>query len=134
MDIKIAVGSSAPLYWQIVDQVCKAVAAGSLRPGDPLPSVRALAEQLVINPNTVARAYADLQREGMVESQRGRGLFVAARRAVLAPEERRRRLDVAIDALLHEVRLLGIPPAEVWGALRDKMPERAPTLVAGGQK
>ncbi len=121
MDIRIALGSSTPLYWQIVDQVCRAVADGGLRPGDPLPSVRALAERLVINPNTVARAYGDLQRAGVVEAQRGRGLFVSERRLVFSDEERRRRLDQALDVFLHETRLLNLSPADALEALREKL-------------
>ena len=130
MDISIALGGSTPIYWQIVDQVCRAVAEGALQTGDPLPSVRALAERLVINPNTVVRAYNELQREGVVEAQRGRGLFVAVRRPMLSAEERRRRLDLALDVFLHEVRLLNLSPAEVLEALSEKMSE----MTNGGRQ
>jgi GntR family transcriptional regulator len=76
LNIVINTGSATPIYKQITDQVRLAVATGKLAIGDQLPSVRALAEELVINPNTVARAYTDLAREGMIESRPGRGVFV----------------------------------------------------------
>ena len=79
--LHITPGSSAPIYQQIVSQVRHAIVAGSVTPGDILPSVRALAEQLLINPNTVAKAYADLSKDGLIEALPGRGLAVAPRRA-----------------------------------------------------
>lgn len=121
--IQISIGSSIPVYRQIADQVRRAVATGGLREGDQLPSVRALAEQLVINPNTVARAYADLAREGVVESQPGKGLYIAPRRQILAPAERRRRLQMALEAFLNEVALLDFPPEEIMELLRCKLAE-----------
>ena len=70
-------GDERPIYGQIADRVKFAVAGGALRPGDLVPSVRELSKQLVVNPNTVARAYRDLQTEGLLESVRGMGLQVA---------------------------------------------------------
>jgi GntR family transcriptional regulator len=129
VDIQIVTGSTTPIYWQIVDQVCKAVETGALVPGDALPSVRALAERLVVNPNTVARAYGDLVRDGVLDSQRGKGLYVAQRRQVFSDEERTRRLDQAIDVFLHEVRLLDLRPTDVLARLEQAM---ATTLAATG--
>src|SRR5271166_3367483 len=68
---------SRPIYGQIADRMKFAVAAGVLRPGDLVPSVRELSKQLVVNPNTVARAYRELQSEGLIETVRGMGLQVA---------------------------------------------------------
>ena len=78
--------SPVPIYEQIVAQVTFAVAAGSLRPGDFIPSVRDLANDLVINPNTVAKAFVELEEQGVVEARRGRGMVIAdeARRPVPA--------------------------------------------------
>lgn len=70
---QISIGSDSPIYRQLSEQVRLAVATGKLAMGDPLPSVRALAEELVINPNTVARAYAELARDGLIEARPGRG-------------------------------------------------------------
>ena len=88
-EISIATGSDVPIYRQIVDQVCRAIATGELAPGAQLPSVRALAEQLVINPNTVRKTYADLIREGILESHQGKGVFVARRRTVYTKDSGR---------------------------------------------
>ena len=77
LNLSIIPGNPAPIYRQISDQVRRAVGARALKVGDQMPSVRALAERLVINPNTVARAYAELARDGILDSQAGRGFFVA---------------------------------------------------------
>lgn len=120
---KITTGSNIPIYRQLADQVRMAVAGGSLNTGDQLPSVRALAEQLVINPNTVARSYADLVQEGVLESQAGKGLFVAARQQKFSHEERLRRLHLALDGLLGEVLFLDFTTNEILDALKQKLTE-----------
>src|SRR5262249_48216889 len=75
--VDLSTADERPIYSQIVDRVKFAVAGGALRSGDLVPSVRELSKQLVVNPNTVARAYRDLQAEGLLESVRGMGLQVA---------------------------------------------------------
>ncbi len=109
-----------PIYGQIADRVKFAVAGGALRPGELVPSVRELSKQLVVNPNTVARAYRDLQAEGLLESVRGMGLQVAegavdrcraARREIV-----RLRLRLAID----EARRARMEPAEVEALFREE--------------
>ena len=130
LELSIATGSSVPIYRQITDQVCLAIAAGQLAPGDPLPSVRAVAERLVVNPNTVARAYADLARDGRVVTQPGRGLTVAPRRQILTEEERRRRLDAALDEFVREVVLLDFGREEIGQRLADKLAEAMPQATA----
>src|SRR6478752_3497009 len=97
-DLSITTGNTVPIYRQIVDQICRAVATGQLAPGEQMPSVRVLAEQLVINPNTVARAYADLIREGVLEARKGKGVFAARRRPAFTKTERLRRLETPLDA------------------------------------
>ncbi|HOK65688.1 MAG TPA: GntR family transcriptional regulator [Anaerohalosphaeraceae bacterium] len=74
--VQISPGSKEPLYVQIASQISRAIALGHLRPGDKLPPVRKLAEELVINPNTVARAYLELEQQGFVASKTGSGTFV----------------------------------------------------------
>src|SRR5947209_18831489 len=106
-ELTITTGSTVPIYRQITGQGCRAVATGQLRPGEQVPSVRALAEQLVINPNTVARTYSDLIREGVLEAQRGKGVFVARRRAVFTKSERLRRIDASLEAFVNEGVYLG---------------------------
>ena len=75
-EIQITPGGASPIFRQIVDQVRLAAATGRLMAGDQLPSVRALAERLLVNPNTIAKAYGELSREGIIESQQGRGASV----------------------------------------------------------
>ena len=100
MRFQITPGSSASLYQQIIDQVQRAIAGGQIAVGDELPSVRQLAKELTINPNTVAKAYGRLVQEGFLHSQPGRGYVVAKRRCVYSKAERLRRLDVALDSLI----------------------------------
>jgi len=102
LHFEVHAGSPSPIYEQIEKQIRREVAAGRLPIGEQLPSVRALAEQLTVNPNTVARAYAELTAEGVIESQQGRGFFVAERRQILSKEERLRRLDEAARRFLDE--------------------------------
>jgi GntR family transcriptional regulator len=102
VQIQIVPNSSIPIFRQIADQVRRLVATGKLQKGDPVPSVRQLAKDLVINPNTVAKAYAELTRDGVLEGQQGRGLFVANRKSVYTKAERLRRLDEAIQRLIGE--------------------------------
>jgi GntR family transcriptional regulator len=86
------------------------IATGELEPGAQLPSVRGLAQQLTINPNTVAKAYAELTAEGWLESRQGLGLYVAPPRQRLSAAERDRRMNEAIQAFVHEVVALDYPP------------------------
>ncbi len=129
LELSIATGSSLPIYRQITDQVCLAIASGQLLPGDPLPSVRAVAERLVVNPNTVARAYADLARDGRVVTQPGRGLTVAPRRQILSEEERHRRLDAALDEFVRAVVFLDFGREEIGQRLAEKLAEAMPEKV-----
>ena len=100
--MKIEPGSHVPIYLQIADAVRAAVAAGVYRPGETLPSLRAMAIHLHVNPNTVQRAYDELEREGLVYSQRGRGIFVAqqgtASALSAAGDGVRRTLEEAVRA------------------------------------
>ncbi|SFW71862.1 GntR family transcriptional regulator [Luteibacter sp. UNCMF366Tsu5.1] len=110
LPIQIATGDPRPIGKQIVDAVRMRIATGELEPGARLPSVRGLAQQLTINPNTVAKAYAELTAEGWLESRQGLGLYVAPPRQRLSAAERDRRMDEAIQAFVHEVAALDYPP------------------------
>jgi GntR family transcriptional regulator len=122
-NIRITTGSGTPIYRQIVDQVRLAVATGALRPGDALPSVRGLAERLVINFNTVAKAYGELVRDGVLESLQAKGFFVAEKRQVYSEAERRRRLRQALDAFVQEAVFLDFSDDEIRQAVDDKLAE-----------
>ena len=117
----ITTGSATPIYRQIADQVRLAVARAKLDVDDQLPSVRGLAEELVINPNTVARAYAELAREGVIESRAGRGVFVIRKRKVFTREEGWRRLEPLIDGLIGEAMAMDFTAEEVEQAVKKKL-------------
>jgi GntR family transcriptional regulator len=120
LDLHISTGSGVPIYRQVMDQICRAISTGNLASGDQLPSVRALAEDLVINPNTVARAYGDLIREGILEARQGKGVFVARRRAVYTKAERLRRIEPYLESFLGQAVLLGFAPGEIRDLLEEK--------------
>jgi len=120
--IAIATGVGTPIYRQIGEQVRLAVATGVLAAGDPLPSVRALADQLVINANTVAKAYAELVRDRVVEARQGMGFFVAnKKRQIYSRGERLRRLHQAVDAFVHEAVFLDFTADEIRNAVDEKL-------------
>ena len=130
LDLLIIPGSGVPIFRQIVDQVRLAAATGRLAEGSPLPSVRRLAERLVINPNTVAKAYAELARERVIETQQGRGVYIAAPRQMYTKTERLRRLAPLLDALAVEGLSLGFSREELGEALRQKLA----SLPAGSRR
>ena len=111
--IHIITGGKVPIYRQVVDQIRSAIGSGSLAVGDPLPSVRALATELIVNPNTIAKAYSALVNDGVIESQRGRGYFVIQRREIFTKKERKLRLSEAINPFIAEAMTLGFDEAEV---------------------
>ncbi|MGG6461653.1 GntR family transcriptional regulator [Solilutibacter silvestris] len=111
--IQIATGDPRPIVRQIVDAVRMKIATDELASGDQLPSVRGLAQQLMINPNTVAKAYAELTTEGWLESRQGMGFYVALPRQRLSDVERERRLDDAVGRFINDVVPLGFAPEEV---------------------
>lgn len=115
----ISPASDIPIFRQLMQQIQGAVAAGKLRVGEQLPAVRTMAEALVINPNTVARSYQELIREGVLESRMGRGVFVAERRQVFSDAERARRLRQSAGQLCHEATLLDASLPEVRNLLEE---------------
>ena len=121
VEIRIATGSSVPIYRQIMDGLRQTIASGGLALGDQLPSVRSLAERLLLNPNTVARAYGELVREGIIESRHGRGVFVARRRQVYTKAERTRRLDRAVEAMVAEALLLDFDREEILESVNRRI-------------
>ena len=123
LDCRISTGSPTPIYRQLIDQIRLVIVRGRLACGDRLPSVRALASRLVINPNTVARAYGELVRDGVIESQQGKGYFVASKRQVYTKAERRRRLLPLLEALVSEAALLDFSADDVTAAVEEKLRE-----------
>ena len=108
MRIRVTPGDGHPAYQQIVNQIKYLVASSVLKPGEELPPIRALAEQLVINPNTVARAYRELENAGLVFKRGTVGTFVSDTPSPLARRERLKILRKRIDALLSDAKHMGI--------------------------
>lgn len=109
--------SGVPVYRQIMDQVRYHLAAGTLAPGQQLPSIRELAHKLAVNPATIAKAYSELEHDGVIEMQRGRGAFVRANPPSMPRDQRRQRLRTLAERLAVEARQLGADDAEIRSAL-----------------
>jgi len=114
--------AGVPIYSQITGQVKSRILSGSLRPGDQLPSVRELAVRLAVNPNTVARAYQELEREGWVRTERGRGTFVADRPPVDG-RSARELVGEKMELLFREAQDLGLDRQTLEFLLRQKLDE-----------
>src|SRR2546430_14676280 len=119
--INVTTGAGTPIYRQIVEQVRLAVATEALLPGQAMPSVRSLAERLLVNANTVVKAYAELVRDGVLESQQGLGFFVARKRQIYSQVERLRRLHQAVDNFIHEAVFLDFSAEEIRKAVEEKL-------------
>lgn len=119
--IAITTGDSRSIARQIVDAIRRQVSTETLSVGSKLPSVRGLAQQLGINPNTASKAYAQLTSEGWLEARAGLGLFVAARRNQFSTEERERRLDEAVDRFVGEVIAIRCPADEAVAAVAEAL-------------
>ena len=113
MQIRISTADGVPIYQQIVNQIKYLVSSGRLSAGEELPAIRTLAEKLVVNPNTVARAYRELEALGIVEKRRTAGTYVSDQGSPLARRERLKILTERIDALLAEARQMDIPFEDV---------------------
>jgi GntR family transcriptional regulator len=122
MQIHLNTSDGVPIYLQIVNQVGRLVASGRLRPNEELPPIRMLAEQLVINPNTVARAYRLLEEAGVVVKRSTTGTFVSPAPPQLSPGERQALLSGRIDALLVEAKQLNVGLEELIDLLRRRYP------------
>ncbi len=118
--LEVNQADSRPIYGQIADRVKFAVAAGVLRPGDMVPSVRELSKQLVVNPNTVARAYRELQSEGLIEPVRGTGLQVAEGAAERCRQARTDFVRERLRGALEEARGTSLDPAEIETILHEE--------------
>ena len=113
MFISVDPASDVPIFRQIVQQIKTAVAMGRLQPEDPLPSVRQLAVELAVNPNTVARAYLDLEIEGVIHKRQGAGTFVSSQGVRVSKNERRRVLTELMEKAVVEGVNLGLDEREL---------------------
>jgi GntR family transcriptional regulator len=112
-----------PVYLQVVDQIKAAAASGALRPGESLPSIRPLAEQLRINRNTVAKAYAELEGEGVIETIAGKGCFLKENNSPFKKEVRRRMLADDIDAAIVQAHHLQVDEKDFMSLVRERLDE-----------
>jgi GntR family transcriptional regulator len=115
--------SGVPVYRQIIDQVQAGIASGVLACGDQLPTVRQLAVDLEINPNTVLRAYRELEIRGVLQTQQGTGTFIADRRVEIDQVERARQLDQLASEVVARAGAAGFSLPELVDALRERLPE-----------
>lgn len=113
MTFYIDTASRLPIYQQLAQQIREGIARGELQPEERLPSVRQLSQELVVNPNTIARSFTELEREGILVSRPGLGIFVAQPRSELTKTARDRRLLESLDRWLTEAVHLGYSAAEV---------------------
>ena len=113
LSMRIDPASHVPIYLQIADGVRSAVAAGVYRPDDALPSLRTMATTIHVNPNTVQHAYDELEREGLIYSQRGKGLFVSKQAAAYAQSLTGDGVRRAFDEALRAAQMAGMSPAQV---------------------
>jgi GntR family transcriptional regulator len=120
MLLRINFNSGKPVYLQIVDQIKAAAASGAFGAGEPLPSIRPLAEELRVNRNTIAKAYGELENQGVIETLPGKGCFVRANHSPLKKEARRKLLIEEIDQLLVQAHHLQVPLEELLELVRDR--------------
>jgi GntR family transcriptional regulator len=131
VQILVSAGAELPIYRQIMRQISDAIAGGRLKPGDKLPSHRELGSRLVIAPLTVKKAYDELERDGVIRSERGRGTFVAsAARRVPSPEQRE-RLRESVRALVSRAHLGAVPLDELLALVSEVHGELESERAAG---
>ncbi len=120
MEIRLSLGDGVPVYRQIVNQVKYLIASGRLAPGQELPAIRTLAERLVINPNTVIHAYAELAGEGIVVSRHGSGTYVSETAPPRSPAQATKLLRPKVDSLLTDADHLKVDLPEILELVRQR--------------
>ena len=121
MLILISFKSGTPIYLQIVEQVKAAASSGALQPGEALPSIRPLAEELRVNRNTVAKAYSELENQGVIETLPGRGCFLKENHSGLRKEVRRKLLIEEVDRAIVQAHHLQVPRAEFLELIQERL-------------
>jgi GntR family transcriptional regulator len=105
--------SGVPIYLQLMEQVKHAIETGALRPGEQLPGIRPLAEELVMNPNTVAKAYRELEHEGVIELRQGAGAFVSEKAPAKKDADKLRAAQTTVAAAIEKLRARGVTDEEI---------------------
>lgn len=129
---RLNASSGVPLYIQLMEQVKHAVETGALRPGDQLPTIRALAQELVMNSNTVVRSYRELEHEGIVELRHGLGVFISE-----SVEERgklMRKAQTVVQSAMERLRSLGATEEEIRRLFENELSAMQTERLAGGKQ
>jgi len=121
MLIQLNFKSGKPVYLQVVDQVKAAAASGALRAGEPLPSIRPLAEQLRVNRNTVAKAYAELEGQGVIETVAGRGCFLKENHSPFRKDVRLKMVAEEIDAAIVQAHHLRVEEKDFLALVKERL-------------
>lgn len=121
MRFQLTFTSGKPIYLQLVDQIKTAAAAGSIQPSDPLPPIRALAEDLRVNRNTVAKAYSELENQGIIETIAGKGCFLARNNSPFKKEVRQKILTEAVDAAIVQAHHLQVNAADLVSLVKERL-------------
>ena len=126
MNFRISTTSTQPLYLQLTQQIRHAIDTGVLQAGDGLPGIRTLAEQLVISPNTIVKAYSELEHEGLLEMRQGSGVFVAPRKSSKVKSDRVRHAQERVRALVERLQHDGFSEEEIQRLVEAELFYRAP--------
>ena len=126
--------SGVPIYLQLMEQVKHSIETGALRPGEQLPGIRPLAEELVINPNTVAKVYRELEHEGVIEIRHGAGAFVAWSAGAKDVTDRLRAGQIVVATGVERLRKSGVTDEEIRRLFEAELAGVAGTKKAGGHR
>ena len=126
--------SGVPIYLQLMEQVKHAIETGALRPGEQLPGMRPLAEELVINPNTVAKAYRELEHEGVIELRHGAGAFVSANAQAKKLTDKLRAAQAVVAAAVEKMRARGVTDEEIRRLFEAELAGLAGSSRTGGHR
>jgi GntR family transcriptional regulator len=121
MLLQVNYKSGKPVYLQVVDQIKAAAASGAMQTGEALPSIRPLAEELRVNRNTIAKAYTELENQGVIETIPGKGCFIKSNNSPLKKEVRRKMLIEEIDQVIVQAHHLQVPAAEFVNLVKDRL-------------
>lgn len=119
--IKVDTSSFFPIYEQIKKELKKEIFRGDLKPNDPLPSIRDLATELLVNPNTVARAYRDLERDGFIFTRKGKGCYISDDSSKLMVEERKSILTQSFDEMIQDAKKFGLNSEEIKELFEERL-------------
>ncbi len=134
MILQVDFQAGKPVYLQLADQIRYAAASGRLRPGEPLPSLRPLAEELRINRNTIAKAYAELEAQGIVETIPGKGCFLKKNDSPFSPEVRERLLVTEIDEAVVTAHHLQVPREKFLSLVNQRLNHFEKKYLAAAEK